>query len=95
MRTVKVLNLLSALLIASATLLAQNSHDPEAGVREVINRFEVALQQHDLEAIEALVSPDLSLRMGVEMTAGGIFEITICFLSSRCPAHHTERKSSE
>jgi ketosteroid isomerase-like protein len=59
MRTMKALNLLSALLIASATLLAQNSRDPEAGVREVINRFEAGLQQHDLQAIEALVAPDI------------------------------------
>jgi ketosteroid isomerase-like protein len=59
MRTMKALNLLSALLIASATLRAQNSRDPEAGVREVINRFEAGLQQHDLQAIETLVSPDI------------------------------------
>lgn len=59
MRIVKVLNVILVLLVAVVPLLAQNSRDAEADVREVINRFEAGLQQHDLRAIEAVVAPDI------------------------------------
>jgi ketosteroid isomerase-like protein len=59
MRIMKVLNVILVLLAAVVPLLAQNSRDPEADVREVINRFEAGLQQHDLRAIEAVVAPDI------------------------------------
>jgi ketosteroid isomerase-like protein len=59
MRTLKALTLLSVLVIASAALLAQSTRDKEGRVGEVINRFEVALQQHDVQTIEALVSADI------------------------------------
>lgn len=55
----KVLNVILGLLVASVSLPAQNSRNPETGVREIINRFEEALQKHDLGAIEALVSADI------------------------------------
>jgi|GEM_PF-5304054 len=59
MRIMKVLNVILVLLVAVVPLLAQKSRDPEADVREVINRFEAGLQQHDLRAIETVVAPDI------------------------------------
>jgi ketosteroid isomerase-like protein len=59
MRIMKAVNVIVTLLVASVPLLAQNSRDPETDVREVIRRFEAALQQHDLRAIEALVAPEI------------------------------------
>ena len=58
MRT-KAIGLVAILLIAVVPLLAQSGREPETDVREVIAQFEAALQKHDLQAIEALVSPDL------------------------------------
>ena len=58
MRT-KAIGLVAILLIAVVPLLAQSGREPETDVREVITQFEAALQKHDLQVIEALVSPDL------------------------------------
>jgi len=41
------------------TVFGQPARDAETEVRNVISRFEMALQQHDLQAIEELVSPDI------------------------------------
>ena len=58
MRT-KTISLVAILMIASVPLLAQNGREPETEVRDVITRFEAALEKHDLQAIEALVSTDI------------------------------------
>ncbi len=55
----KALNLITVLLVANVMLLAQSTHNPEEEVRNVISRFEVALQTHDIQAIETLVSQDI------------------------------------
>jgi hypothetical protein len=57
MRTMKTLSLVPFLLVANVMLLAQSTHNPKEEVRNVISRFEVALQTHDIQGIEALVSP--------------------------------------
>src|SRR5437899_9317124 len=59
MRTMKTLRLVPFLLVANVMLLAQSTHNPEEEVRNVISRFEVALQTHDIQGIEALVSHDI------------------------------------
>jgi len=55
----KALNLITVLLVANVMPLAQTTHNPEEEVRNVISRFEVALQKHDVQGIEALVSQDI------------------------------------
>jgi hypothetical protein len=50
---------LAILPIMPLRLRAQVSPAPETEVREVVTRFEAALQKHDLQAVEALVSPDI------------------------------------
>ena len=59
MRTTNALTLVLALLTASVTSIAQSSRDSEAEVRNIISRFETALQQRNLPAIEELVAPDI------------------------------------
>ena len=58
MRT-KAIGLVVILLIAPVPLSAQSGREPETDIRDVIARFETALQQRDIQAIEALVSPDI------------------------------------
>jgi len=55
----KAMVVLAILLIMPLRLRAQVSRAPETDVREVVTRFEAALQKHDLQAVEALVSPDI------------------------------------
>jgi len=55
----KALNLITVLLVANVMALAQSTHNPEEEVRNVISRFEVALQKHDVQVIEELVSRDI------------------------------------
>jgi ketosteroid isomerase-like protein len=59
MRTNNALILVLALLTAGVTGIAQSGRDSEAEARSIISRFEAALQRHDLQGIEALVSPDI------------------------------------
>lgn len=59
MRTTNVLTLAVALLATGMTGLAQSGRDSEREVRSVISQFETALQRHDLQGIEAVVSPDI------------------------------------
>lgn len=58
MRT-KAIGLVAILLIVLVPVLAQSGREADTDVREVITRFEAALQNHDVQAIEALVSPDI------------------------------------
>src|SRR5213593_4858666 len=55
----KAIVMLGILLIMPLRPRAQVSQEPETDVREVITRFEAALQKRDLQAIEGLVSPDI------------------------------------
>lgn len=59
MRSTNVLILVVALLATGVTVLAQRGRDSEGEVRSVISQFEAALQRHDLQGIEAVVSPDI------------------------------------
>lgn len=59
MRTTNALTLVLVLLTASVTGIAQSSRDSEVEVRNIITKFETALQQRDLPAIEELVAPDI------------------------------------
>ncbi len=59
MQTCKLLSTVTVFLAASVTLFAQTSQTPDEAVRDVIGRFEVALQAHDIKAIEELVSSDI------------------------------------
>lgn len=59
MRTTNALTLALALLTASLNGTAQSGRDSEAEVRNIISRFETALQQHDVQGIEALVASDI------------------------------------
>lgn len=55
----RLIGAVSILLIAFVPSLAQSGREPETDVREVITRFETALEKHDVQTIEALVSPDI------------------------------------
>ena len=59
MRPTNPLTVVLILLTASVTGIAQSGRDSEAEVRNIISRFETALQQHDVEGIGALVAPDI------------------------------------
>lgn len=57
MRT-KAIGMVTILVIAFVPVQGQGG-SAETDVREVITRFEAALQKHDLQAMEGLVSPDI------------------------------------
>lgn len=59
MRPTNALTVVLVLLTASVTGIAQSGRDSEAEVRKIISRFETALQQHDVQGIEALITPDI------------------------------------
>lgn len=59
MRSTNVLISVLVLLTASVIGIAQGGRDSEAEVRNIIGRFETALEQHDVQGIEELVAPDI------------------------------------